>query len=782
MGTVYLAHRDDREFDQAVALKVVRAADSEEILRRFELERQIVASLQHPNIARLLDGGRTGDGRPYFVMEYVEGAPIDVHCDRRRLSIDRRLALFMRVGRAVQHAHRNLVVHRDLKPSNIVVTGDGEVKLLDFGIAKLLAPAPFASEPLTRTVGRLLTPEYASPEQVRGEPVTTAADVYQLGLLLYELLTGERAHRIEDGSPSSLERAICEQPVDRPSAVVAASASAETCAARLTTVSGLARRLRGDLDTIVLMALRKEPDRRYASAAELVEDLERYRGGLPVRARQDTVVYRAAKLARRHPFGLAATVALTVLITAYAGTVTYQARHLAAQQARIELEARKARQVADFLVGLFEAADPVNNQGDAVTAGELVRDGVRQVRTELAEQPEIQAEMLVVLGKVSLNLSRLDRALELTSEAVALQRRIHSGDHADLARALVAKAGILRLLDQFEESAAHDREALEMRLRLHGEDHPEVAESLSNLGYSMVALRRLEEAEELVRRALAVYRNLGGEYEAEVGTALNRLGILLRRQERLDESILVHREALALRQRVYRPDHPQVATSLNNLGSTLSASGRLAEAEPLYRQSVALTRQAVGDGHGLLATPLHNLGKVLRGLGRLEESEAVHREALAIRIATRGEEHSSVATSLTSLGETLRDAGHREEAERLFRQALATYRASLAEGDPLIADAALQLGRLLAARGELGEAEELLVEALTLRIAGYGEQSAATAEAQIALGLSHTAQGREDEARALIEPGLETLRATPGCDPALAAEAERALAALGPPG
>jgi serine/threonine protein kinase len=313
MGTVYLAERVGADFEQRAALKLIRTGvDSDEFLRRFAQERQILAAFNHPNIARLFDGGRDGEGRPYLVMEHVEGRTLDRYCDAEMLTIEQRVVLFAQIGRAVAHAHRHLVVHRDLKPSNIVVTSDGEVKLLDFGIAKVLSQTGAPDEPLTRTAVRLFTPEYATPEQVRGQPVTTAADVYQLGLLLYELLTGTRAQAPLDDSPSALEQAVCEREPVRPSAQ-ADDADAATLAARRTTASALRRKLRGDLDNIVLKALRKAPERRYASAAELVDDLERWRLGRPVRARRETAGYRAGKFLRRHPFGVAAsTLALMV--------------------------------------------------------------------------------------------------------------------------------------------------------------------------------------------------------------------------------------------------------------------------------------------------------------------------------------------------------------------------------------------------------------------------------------------------------------------------------------
>ncbi len=324
MGTVYLVERSEGGFRQHGAMKLLRAgADSDEFLRRFEQERQILATLNHEGIARLLDGGRDPQGRPYLVMEYVEGEPIDRACDRERLSVDQRVAVFVQVAQAVAYAHRNLIAHRDIKPGNIIVGADGKAKLLDFGIAKALDDEPFGEEPLTRTALRAFTPDYATPEQVYGQPASTATDVYQLGLLLYELLTGQRAQRVTNMSQQTLENAICRAEPVRPSERVADDDAAAT--ARRTTPSALRRKLRGDLDTIVLKALRKEPERRYASAIAMVEDLERWRQGRPVRARPETLGYRTGKFVRRHAWAVAASVAMVAMIISYAVTVTLQA-------------------------------------------------------------------------------------------------------------------------------------------------------------------------------------------------------------------------------------------------------------------------------------------------------------------------------------------------------------------------------------------------------------------------------------------------------------------------
>jgi serine/threonine-protein kinase len=477
MGTVYLAERADGEFAQTVALKLLKAgAESEELLRRFERERQILASLQHPNIARLLDGGRTADGRPYFAMEYVEGLTIDHYCDAERLGVDERLALFERVGLAVEHAHRNLVVHRDLKPSNIVVTGQGEVKLLDFGIAKILAPEGAAAETLTRTVTRILTPQYASPEQVVGRPVTIASDVYQLGLLLFELLAGRPAQRIPDSAPRSLLRAVCEERLARPSGAPIAS---EVAALRRTTPAALARALRGDLDNIVLMALRKEPDRRYGSAAELVEDVVRHRRRLPVSARRDTLAYRGRRFLARHRAAAAAVAAAGLAIFLALGLVGYQRLHAERQAAR----ARQMEGVLGRLFALYLGPRPPS-------ARSLVDQGLTLVRGELSGQPDSQARLLTLIGRSYNTLGLYDDAIAVLNEALSL-REGGAAHERETGETIVWLAQSYHYSSRYAEALSLTERLIELRDRLLGPDHPETLEARLALGDLLHTVGRL---------------------------------------------------------------------------------------------------------------------------------------------------------------------------------------------------------------------------------------------------------------------------------------------------
>ena len=447
MGVVYRAERADGQYTQTVAIKLVRTDfATPDLVQRSRSERQILARLEHASIARLLDGAVAADGSPYLVMEYVSGRPITEHCDAARLTIDQRLRLFQVVCRAVHYAHQNLVVHRDLKPSNILVTADGQVKLLDFGIAKLMTPDDPGDAASARTLLPLMTPDYASPEQVRGESITTATDVYALGLLLYELLCGERAQRAGGASPVAIEHTICEVEPQAPSVSVAKGTAAEI-AERARGRGGmrieqLQKQLRGDLDTIVDMALRKEPARRYASAEQLAIDIERHLGGQPVVARPDTFGYRTAKFLRRNRVGVAAAIAVILSIVAGLSVALIGMVRARDAERQAVAEAAVATSVSEFLVNLFRASDPEEARGDTVTARELLDRGADRIRSGLDDQPEVRARLLGTIAQAYESLGSFEQALALREEELAIQQAASGPESAAVGMTLAELADL----------------------------------------------------------------------------------------------------------------------------------------------------------------------------------------------------------------------------------------------------------------------------------------------------------------------------------------------------
>ncbi|HEV7787052.1 MAG TPA: serine/threonine-protein kinase, partial [Thermoanaerobaculia bacterium] len=506
MGTVYLARRDDEQYERLVAVKVLRwGLDTPEARLQFLAERQILARLEHPNIARLYDGGTTAEGQPYLVMELVDGLPVDRFCDLQRLTAERRLQLFRRICAAVQYAHQNLLVHRDLKPANILVTAEGEPKLLDFGIAKRL-------EKENRDDGdclRVMTLLYASPEQVQGSAITTASDVYSLGVLLYELLTGRLPYRLESGlgrTDREIAAAIAGQEPEPPSRALShpwPGPLAETmpeaiAAARGTNPRALARRLRGDLDQIVLRALHKDPQSRYASAALLAEDLESHLAHRPVAARPNTPPYLAGKLVRRNR--MAAAAAALVVLLGVGLLVSF-----AVQQRRVARERDKARYTLSFLVDTFKQADPYA-RGARLTKEEILDEGAGRVARELNGQPDIQAELMDSIGEVALGLGRYDQAQPLLERALALRRRTFGPESLPVAVSL-EHLGLLK--QQRSERAAAEallRQALALDRRLLGDRDLAVAKVLNELGDVVAGQVRYAGAEKLHQEALAIAR------------------------------------------------------------------------------------------------------------------------------------------------------------------------------------------------------------------------------------------------------------------------------------
>jgi len=761
MGAVYLAERDDDQYRMRVALKLVQLEmDSEHAQRRFREERQILASLQHPHIARLLDGGVTDEGRPYFAMEFVEGRPITEHCDALALGVEQRLEIFCTVCEAVQYAHRNLVVHRDLKPANILVDRDGGVKLLDFGVAKLLDGGSEAeARPATGTGLRLMTPAYASPEQVRAEPITTASDIYSLGVLLYELLAGRRPYAVPDSSLLEIEHAICDADPPPPSSVAD---------------DRLRRRLRGDLDTIILKALRKEPARRYASAEQLADDLRRHLAGLPVEARADTFAYRSSRFVRRNRM---AVVAAALIVLALAGGLVgtaWQARDAARQ-------AQRAEAVREFVVSLFQVSDPAFARGDEITARELLDRGAERIEVELARQPRARAEMLGVLGVIYRDLGIFERAEPLLRQSHDLRSFLYGERHPESAAAAHELGLLLAQMGRFDDAEELHRRALEPRRSGREVDGLAVARTLSALGAVLGRKAEYDEAEELHRRALALQLRHLGEESADVAETLDNLSMLLRARGVTGEAEAVQRRALAIRERVLGPDHLATATSTNNLALLLGDRGELEEAEELYRRVLDFDLRRLGEEHPYTATVMNNLAAVLRRREVFDEAEQLYRRSLAINRGLYGETHPMVATVLNNLGHVLRDRGDHEEAERLYVEALETFRAVHGEQHPSVGTAHAVLATAVHLRGDAAGAERLYRQGLEILRPAFPEGHSRTASALSGLGRLLVAEGRPDEGVALLREALEILTRLHGQDDkraaAARAELESALAA-----
>lgn len=778
MAAVYRAERADGAFDQRVAVKILSVSRSSERLeRRFARERAILSRLEHPNIARLLDGGTTPSGRPYLVMEYVDGEPIDRYCDRRRLTVEARLRLFLAVCAAVQAAHRQLVIHRDLKPSNILVTRDGTPKLLDFGIAKLLEPETVEADP-TRTAlfDRVLTPQYASPEQVVGEPMSTAADVYTLGLLLYELLTGRRAHHIDSSRPSAIEHAICEEAPTAPSAAVRGGArqpdrddeilATTLSGARRLATRALRRRLRGDLDNIVLKALRREPGRRYDSAEQLGEDIRRHLESRPVKARPDRLGYRARKFVRRHSVGVATAVGVVLLTASLTGLYTERLareRDRSAQLAEeAELEAARANEVADFLVELFQSADPYQRNEAEPTVRDLVEHAARRIDAEIANEPLLRARLLATLGQVFSNLADYDQAQELMERSVTLRGEALGDDHPDTLDSRRRQAQLIYRRGDFELARSVLEQVLETQERTLGPRHRDVIDTLNDLGNLYKRIGELDLARTQFERALDIaHARLGPEHLMS-GHILNNLGLLLIRQWKFEEARDALRQTVSMYERHLGADSVRLAEALGNLSHANDRLGRHEEQVDNCRRYLEVAKAALGPSHPTVATALICLGNGYRDTGRNREAIPVYREALEAYRNSVGPEHVYTAYPLANLGNAYRDAGEREQALVHYEQALAIWEKGGSK--QLTASILEKLGRLRMQMGTFDHAERDLRRALSFRQELHPEGHWQLAKAQAALGRCLIRMDRLNEAERLLTASFTTLRDARGLE------------------
>lgn len=755
MGSVYEVAREDGVFVQKAALKLIRSDyAAPDFLARFSQERQILATLNHPGIAHLLDGGESAAGHPYLVMEFVDGLRIDAWCDERQLDLDARLALFIQVAEAVDHAHARRVVHRDLKPSNIAVTADGTVKLLDFGIGKVL-DADDSPEHGERTATRLFTPDYATPEQVLGQAAGMPSDIYQLGLLLYELVTGQHAQQPADVTQASLERAVCRDDPLLPSASAAAAPPPTTARIGGLAPAALARRLRGDLDLIVMKALRKEATRRYAAVRDLIEDLHRWQHHMPVRARPETWTYRTTRFVRRHAWAVAAASVIFLLTAAYALTVSLQARAIAQQRDIAQAEARKADRVKSLILRLFEGADPTHSLGKELTARELLDAGWRSIEAELAGQPEVQTELLTTVGATYYQLGQYDEAQRLLVRARDLVQAHPEFPAGVRAAALRALGVLFGTQDRFDEAEQLLRQAEALYREGQAGETPEVATTLRDRGQLAYERADYKTAEVLFRESLTMRRRLLGERDIDVADSIGRVGMALRARGDYASAEPLLRQALEVRRALLPAGHPHIATDLSSLASLERNLGRYAEAEAHYREALAGIVQTRGADHPFAATVMNNLARALRAQDKYDEAEALLLKALDIRRRHFGEKDTIVAMNLADLGWVAEGAGKIDSAENYYRRALALYDPK----HPWRSSAVFNLGSVLETRGQLAAAEAQYREALAAQRAQYGDGHDVVGTDLLFLGGVLVKQNRLPEAETVLREALRNYEA-----------------------
>lgn len=689
MGDVYSAIRADGLYRRKVALKLIRSHRSAaELGNRLEAERRILAALNHPNISRILDGGVTENGTPYVVMEQVDGEPIHTHCKARNAGLREKLLLFMQVCEAVEFAHRNLIVHRDIKPDNILVTENGTPVLLDFGIAKLLRPEllGMAGQQETRAGVHLMTPEFASPEQFRGERVSTASDIYSLGALLYFLVTGALPHPGDDLNVVERGNRVCEVEPPAPSSIDAS--------------------IPRDIDCIILKALRKEPESRYLSVQDFAADVQLYLGGYPVRARVGNWRYRSGKFLRRHRIAAALTAALAAVLVVSAVSLGLLVRDL-----RVERDA--AATATTFLAELLDTTNPNSsrdNQQRSLEARLLLDEAARQLLGDkLQQQPRTRAALTERIGDIYRQLGAYEQAQPLCELAVRLHEEVYGAMSPQVGRNLVRLADLLRERQRYDEAEAAARRSLTIRKAALGPRHFDVSDTLNILGILLQIRGKLGEAESVFREAVSIRRT--GPEPSLLALSLGNLGNIMRDKGDLDGATRCFEEALEIRKRIWGPKHPRVASSLGQLSQIALLRGHAEDAVRLTEQAVAIGREMYKGDNPDLARLLNHYGNALRAVKRFDEAEKAQVESLQIQRQARGPRATEVSFIEADLAGLYRETGREQDAGRLLRDVLSIRLERLGARHNLTAGAQLKLAEWCEKNGLPSEAESLLVSA-----------------------------------------------------------------------
>ncbi len=684
MGIVYLAEQE-KPIRRKVAVKIIKhGMDTKQVLARFESERQALAIMDHPNIAKVFDAGFTENNRPYFAMEYVKGISISEHCEKHKLNINERLKLLIQVCEGVQHAHQKAIIHRDLKPSNVLITFQNDQatpKIIDFGVAKATAQ-PLTEQTMFTEIGQIIgTPEYMSPEQAEmtRQDIDTRSDVYSLGVILYKLLSGSLpfdAANLRQVGHYAMRNIIREKIPPKPSTRVNTllKESGKSPERSTQILPGLAGQLKGDLDWITMKAIEKDRTRRYGSAKDLADDIQRYLNNKPIEARPPSIPYILNKFIHRNRGAVAALLIIIVIIIAAIISLSIQNTRIKEERDRANIEAEKSHQVSEFLVNLFQMSDPGEALGNTITARELLDQGAADIDDKLMDQPEIQAELMNTMGKVYQSLGLYDLAGSLLEKALAKRRGIFNNDHLDIAATLENLAILEWNQGNYDTAETHFKESLDIRFRLLGEENLEVATGLNNLGVLYATQGELEKSEPFIRESLSLRRKLLDSDHPDLAESINNLANILYNMGNLDAAEVLYRESLELDRKLLGDNHPNLAISLNNLAALLGSKKDFEGAESFYKESLEMRRRLLGEKHPGVATVLNNLGSLNLEMGDLNSAEKYYREALEIRREVLGNEHQYVASTLRGLASVLESMNEYPSAEKMYKESLSIYR------------------------------------------------------------------------------------------------------------
>ena len=737
MGNVYLAHRNSGGFEQTVALKLIKyGMGTEPAISRFLDERRILARLQHPHIARLIDGGITDEDRPWFAMEYVEGEPISQYCREKNATLRERLDLFLMITSAVQYAHKNLVVHGDLKPQNILVSiqdGKPTIKLLDFGVARLIEAGKEDEKNL-----HAFTAEYASPEQIGKQPVTTVSDIYSMGVILYELFTGTRPFRIDDQSLNEFLNSISQSVPLLPSKVQTENVHAT-----------YQKDLTGDLDNICLKALSADPEHRYGTAEQMADDIRRYLNHLPVSATSGSRLYRTGKFLKRHKAGTVAVTGILIVLIAGIMAFAWQYNVAAHERDRAQKEAETSRQVASFLQGLFEVSDPSISRGDTLTAFTMLERGAEQIETELAGNPELLAEMLDIMGVVYINLFEFQKAEEMFTRSEGYKRQIYPEDHISLAVNYHQLGNVQIQNGNFVAADSSLSAALLIRRANLRQNHPDIASTLQLLGFLNQRQGNFEKAEQLYSEALAIYEEQSSDdpdLAMEAASLKNSLGMIFLTTTRYEEAKELFQDAVSYIQTNLGDDHPRIINYLANMGNVNSALGNTEEAEKYHVLSVETARKIRGDHHPHTANALIYYSNFLFGQREYLEVERLSREALQIYTDFFDDDNPVIPVIINNLANSLDNQGKLTEAEELHRVALARRIELFGSESHHVAQSYGNIAATLRNKEKYDLALEYYHRALEIEVVVYGETHPEPAYSALAIAYVHKLTGENEKA------------------------------------
>ncbi|REL38012.1 hypothetical protein DYD21_05180 [Rhodohalobacter sp. SW132] len=700
MGAVYLAERTDGQFNHSAAIKVIRGGKANsEIYSRFVQERQILAGLSHENITRLFDGGVTENGIPYLIMEYVDGMPITTYCDENRLNLKERIELFKSVCSAARYAHKNLIIHRDLKPENILITKSGVVKIMDFGIAKLVMPERSGiDEPDGIQKSPYISFTNAAPEQLGDEPITTASDTYALGILLHRLLAGVHPLPIKKKTGNQIHEVIKTYQPANPSDKFASLSSAtqqQIALERNTSPYVLKEALQVDIDAILLKCLKKKPEDRYQTVDDLLQDIERYEKNYPVKAVTPSNLYQTKKYVARNGTFLTAAAGFFLIAVISMMFYTHQVQK---ERDIARIEAAKANQVTNFVLDLFKGSDPEVQRGDDVSARDLLDRGIERT-SYLSSQPEIQANMFEVLGRILTQLGEFSEAEELLTQAIEIRTGLFGESHIQTVSSYEHLGSLLSSRGDLFEAQNILEKVIEQRSAIFGPEQAALSEANTELGYIYRRLGKLDQAEQLYRSLIDIYEQKLGSEDPLTLLSISSLGVTLHGQGNLEEAEIRYRDVLEKREKLYNTVHPDVAMSMNNLGSLLLNQGRFEESEELLSRALDMRISLFGESHPKVALSTNNMGILKRNTGNFEAAESYFSRALEINTRLFGPDQLQTGINTFSIAELHMLKGEYEKSLELYDTAHTIFTNHLPEGSSFIARSSMGIGEALSMLG-----------------------------------------------------------------------------------